>query len=209
MVPATMGRYTIHHGVSENLKHITIVACLAASGEHVIPYVIRSQESDNLRQGLSKKGIEFRRHLRLKKSQKAYVNGKSFAESGKSTFVPHVMKGRVDGGIEEQEAALLIDNYPRHITGDVMDSLTGAAVPAVTFAPRYFMQKRKHEGRQHFVMTFVTESFVAAKPIGNGPVTFFQLSITMDIHSRESSQLDRDVRLLRSFDKAVSPGAIK
>jgi hypothetical protein len=72
----------------------------------------------------------------MKKSQKVYVNGKSFAEYVKSTFVPHVMKGRVDGGIGEQEAGLLMDNCPSHIAGDVMDFLTASAVRVVTFAPR-------------------------------------------------------------------------
>jgi hypothetical protein len=40
---------TIHHAVNLNLKHITIIMCVAASGERVIPYVIRSQESEDLR----------------------------------------------------------------------------------------------------------------------------------------------------------------
>jgi hypothetical protein len=97
VVVSTMGRETIHHGVNRNLKHITIVTCVAANGKHVIPYVITSQDLENPRQRLRKKGIEFRRHLNLKKSQKASVNGKFFAEYVKSTFVPYVMKVRVDG----------------------------------------------------------------------------------------------------------------
>jgi hypothetical protein len=80
LVPAAMGRQTIHHGVNRNFKHITIVTCVAVSGEYGIPDVITSHDWENLRQGLRKKGIEFARHLTLKKSHKAEVNGNSFAE---------------------------------------------------------------------------------------------------------------------------------
>jgi chorismate-pyruvate lyase len=39
-----------------------------------------SQESDGLREVLTKMGIQFERHLILKKSQKPYVKAESFAE---------------------------------------------------------------------------------------------------------------------------------
>jgi hypothetical protein len=45
------------------------------------------------------------------------------------------MKARVDGGIEEQEAVLLMDNCPSHITGDVMDLFMAAGIRLVIFAP--------------------------------------------------------------------------
>jgi hypothetical protein len=35
-----MGSQTIHHGVHRKLKHITVITCVAASGEHVIPYIV-------------------------------------------------------------------------------------------------------------------------------------------------------------------------
>jgi hypothetical protein len=41
----------------------------------------------------------------------------------------------VSTGIEEQEAVLLMDNCPSHITGDVMDLLTAPGVRVVTLAP--------------------------------------------------------------------------
>jgi hypothetical protein len=41
--------------------------CAETSGEHVVPYIIASQESDELLEALRKKGIEFGRHLILKK----------------------------------------------------------------------------------------------------------------------------------------------
>jgi hypothetical protein len=68
--PSAVSSQTIHHGANRNLKHIAVITCVAASGEYVIPYTITSQESDDLRETLRKKGIEFGRHLILKKNQK-------------------------------------------------------------------------------------------------------------------------------------------
>jgi hypothetical protein len=99
--PAAMGGQTIHHGVNRNLKHITIRTCVAASGEHVIPCIITSQESDDLREALRKKVIDFGWYLILKKSQEPYINTKSFAEYVKSTFVLHVASTPVERGIEQ------------------------------------------------------------------------------------------------------------
>jgi hypothetical protein len=42
VVPTAMGSRTIYHGVNRNLKHITVMTCVARSGEHVIPYIITS-----------------------------------------------------------------------------------------------------------------------------------------------------------------------
>jgi hypothetical protein len=36
VVPTSIGSQTIHHGVNRNLKHITVIKCIAASLEHVI-----------------------------------------------------------------------------------------------------------------------------------------------------------------------------
>jgi hypothetical protein len=61
---------TIHHGVNRNPKHVTIVTCVAASGEHLIPYLITPQDSPALHDDLERHGIEFDRHLTIKGRQK-------------------------------------------------------------------------------------------------------------------------------------------
>jgi hypothetical protein len=43
--PPSLRSQTIHHGVNRNPKHVTIVTCVAASGEHLIPYLLTSQDS--------------------------------------------------------------------------------------------------------------------------------------------------------------------
>jgi hypothetical protein len=56
----------IHHGVSRSLKHITVRGSMAASGQHVISYIITSQESDDLQGELRKKGIECAAEFEIK-----------------------------------------------------------------------------------------------------------------------------------------------
>jgi hypothetical protein len=48
----------IHYRVNRNLKHITVITEVTASGEHVVPYIITFQESDDLREALRKKAME-------------------------------------------------------------------------------------------------------------------------------------------------------
>jgi cobalamin biosynthesis Co2+ chelatase CbiK len=89
----------IHHGVKRNLKHVTVITCVAASGEHVISDMITSQESGDLREALRKKGIEFEGYVILKKCQKPYV---------KRTFIPHGIRIHLERGIEQEDAVLWI-----------------------------------------------------------------------------------------------------
>jgi ABC-type molybdate transport system ATPase subunit len=81
------------------------------------------------------KGIEFGRHLILKKNQKSYVNSKSFTEYIKSTFMPHVARIHAAREVEREDAALLMDNCQSHLTSDVRDCLNTARVSVVTFRP--------------------------------------------------------------------------
>jgi hypothetical protein len=54
LVPASPCGQTIYHGVNRNLKHITIVTCLAASGKHLTAYLLTFQDSRSLRVNLQK-----------------------------------------------------------------------------------------------------------------------------------------------------------
>jgi hypothetical protein len=85
---------------------------------------------------VSKKEIQFGRHLILKESQKADVNGKCSAESLKSALVPLVMKMRIDRGIGEQETMASMHDRPGHTTGDVMNFAATASLRVVSVALR-------------------------------------------------------------------------
>jgi hypothetical protein len=59
VVPTSMGRQRIHDEVNRNLKHITVITCVAMRGKYVILYIMMSQESDDSQRALRKKSIEF------------------------------------------------------------------------------------------------------------------------------------------------------
>jgi hypothetical protein len=58
VIPASTAGDSIHHGVNRNLKHVPIVKCIEASGEHPIPDLIQSQGWESLGR-LARKIIEF------------------------------------------------------------------------------------------------------------------------------------------------------
>jgi hypothetical protein len=107
---------------------------LAAGGEHLIPYVRTSQDLKSLRVDLQTHGLEFGRHLIMQGSQKACVNGKIFGEYIKSVCLPYVAKVQSEREIEREEAVLLVDNCPGHLTSEVLAVLTTARVRIVQFS---------------------------------------------------------------------------
>jgi hypothetical protein len=99
---------------------------VAPGGEDLNPYVLTSQDSKSLRVDLQKSRIEFGKHLIMQGSQKIYVNGKISPEYIKSVFLPYITKVLSEAEIEQEEAALSMDNYPGHLTSEMMDMPTTA-----------------------------------------------------------------------------------
>jgi hypothetical protein len=64
-VPAWLHGERIHHGVNRNLKHVTIVPCVAASREHPVPHFLSSQDSKFFQVDLQKHEIELGKRLTM------------------------------------------------------------------------------------------------------------------------------------------------
>jgi hypothetical protein len=58
-VPTTMDGRRIHHAVSRNVKHISVIACVSAAGESHMPYIIISQNSPAVQEQLRQQGVRF------------------------------------------------------------------------------------------------------------------------------------------------------
>jgi hypothetical protein len=52
-------RCMIHHGISRKVKHISVIACVFAARESLIPYTITLQDSPSVREQLEKHGVRF------------------------------------------------------------------------------------------------------------------------------------------------------
>jgi hypothetical protein len=134
IVQAALNDQTINHGINRNLKDITVVTCVEASGEYLIQYVVTSQDSSAFQFELQKLGIEFHGHLEIVPSQKPSVNGKTFVSHIRTVILPYVAKIRREIEIEDEEAAVLMDNCQCHVTSEVMTLLTQPKVRVITFA---------------------------------------------------------------------------
>jgi hypothetical protein len=78
LVPTTMLGQTIHHGISRTVKHISVIACISAAGESLIPYMITSQDSASVREQLKKHGVRFGTGLVLKSNAEPDINREMF-----------------------------------------------------------------------------------------------------------------------------------
>jgi hypothetical protein len=59
IVPSMMRGQTIDHAIPMNLKHISVVACISGTGEHVTPFWFGRREMSPWRESLKLKGPEW------------------------------------------------------------------------------------------------------------------------------------------------------
>jgi hypothetical protein len=87
--PKTMGEQMIHHKIHQNVKHVSVIACVSAAGESIIPYIVISQDSSRVREQLRTHGVQFSTDLILKQRTEAYFNGEMFLEYIRMLFLPN------------------------------------------------------------------------------------------------------------------------
>jgi hypothetical protein len=135
VVPRTAATQTVHHGISRSLKHLSIITCISAGGACLSRYMLSSQATGPVIRSLERTGVRFGRDLVLTQRSKAYINGSLFADYIRKVFLPHLTRVRTEENLLEEEATLLMDNCPAHLTQEVLGLLNDARVRIVTFAP--------------------------------------------------------------------------
>jgi hypothetical protein len=135
IVPTTMIGEPIHHSVSKSVKHISVIACVSAAGESLIPFIVTSQMSDNILKRLMSRDVRMGVDFLLRQRSKPYVSRKLFLEYIKKIFLPYLNELRDMEQFEGREAVLLMDNCSAHISDEVVAVLTEARVRIITFAP--------------------------------------------------------------------------
>jgi hypothetical protein len=88
MVPGGFARQTVHHGISRNLKNITITMCLFTGGVCLVPRVVTFQAIKPVWLQLGETGIRVERDLHLKRRQKVCINGEFFVDYIRVVFLP-------------------------------------------------------------------------------------------------------------------------
>jgi hypothetical protein len=117
------------------VEHISVIACVSAAGESLLPYIVTPQNSSTVQEHLKKQGIRFGRDFTLKFDQKPYVNAGIFLDDIRTVFLPYVDTLRAMAAFAQEVAVSLMDNYSAHVSDDVIRILTEAMVRIITFAP--------------------------------------------------------------------------
>jgi hypothetical protein len=114
IVPSTMRGQTIYHAVHGNLKHISVVACISAAGEHMMPFLVCSQGNTAVKRKFKIEGFRTGVYLILKSRHRPYMNSQLFTEYISTVFLPYIDKLRSNEEFADKEAVLLMDNCPIH-----------------------------------------------------------------------------------------------
>jgi hypothetical protein len=116
VVPISVAAHNIHHRISRNVKHVSIVTCISAGGACLIPYLVTSQDSTALHRALEATGMQIGKHLILKQRAKPDVNADLFENDVRTVFLPHLAITRIMQNVRNGEIVLLMDNCSPHLT---------------------------------------------------------------------------------------------
>jgi aspartate-semialdehyde dehydrogenase len=104
----------IFHGIHRGLEHISVVACISASGDHMMPFVVSSQISDAVVWKFKIEGFRTGTEIILQKREKPYMNPELFHEHIPTILLPHIAKLRSNLGATDELAVLLIEKCSVH-----------------------------------------------------------------------------------------------
>jgi hypothetical protein len=90
MVLLAMKGQTIFHGIHRNLKHIYVIACISAAGEHMTPFSVSSQVNPTVERRFKSEGFRLGVDLILKHRNKPYMSSQLFAEYIPTVLLPYV-----------------------------------------------------------------------------------------------------------------------
>jgi hypothetical protein len=90
VVAQALDGQTIHHRVSRNVRHISIISCVGTGGESLTPYVVTSQDSKRVRERLKSRRVRLGVDFVLRYRSKPYVNGEFCLEYINIIFIPYL-----------------------------------------------------------------------------------------------------------------------
>jgi hypothetical protein len=90
IVPSAKKGQTIFRGVHQNLKHISVLACISAAGEYVTLFFVFPQVYPTVERRLKSEGLERGVDLIRKHGNKTYMSSQLFAEYISTVMLPYV-----------------------------------------------------------------------------------------------------------------------
>jgi hypothetical protein len=135
VIPITVSAHNIHHRISRNVKHMSIVTWISGDGACLTPYVITSQDSAALHRAIEATGMQIGKQLILKHRATPDVNADFFENYIRTVFLPQLAITWIMPNIPEEDAVLLMDNWSPQLSPLVIDLLSNSHVRIVTFAP--------------------------------------------------------------------------
>lgn len=111
LVPPDVRACDVHYPVKRNEKRITLLGCISAAGDSLMPLCITSQKTidiDVLKAGYTPDRVAF------SYSDTGYVTEQLFRKWLVKIFVPHIQSLRARRGCPDQKAFLIMDNCTCH-----------------------------------------------------------------------------------------------
>jgi hypothetical protein len=115
------------------LKHLSVIACVSAAGESLIPDIVPSQGSPVIRAQLKKRGVCFGTAFILKSRAKPYINAENFEKQIRTVFLSNLDELQSLEEFSAEDAILLMDNCPSHVGEMILNLLHDARVHVITW----------------------------------------------------------------------------
>jgi hypothetical protein len=122
----------IERKVRTTINHLTVLTCVAASGDALCPMMVTSHKvPDDIYHGGHRPGKNFL----IERNAKPYVDRPLFENFIRHQLIPHIAALRTNPCYSKAEAVLLIDNCSAHVTPEIFRLLSENHVKIVIFAP--------------------------------------------------------------------------
>jgi hypothetical protein len=136
IVPSVMRQQKIFHGIHHGLKHISVVTCISAGGDHMISFLVSCQATEAVVvRKLKAEGFRMGIDIILEKRDKPYMNAVLFHEYISTVLLPYIARVRPNPGLEHEPAVIVMDGCSVHIHDDTLQELAARRVKVMIFPP--------------------------------------------------------------------------
>jgi hypothetical protein len=110
-VPAGVAKEDVYHPVSRRHRHMTLFACVSASGDVLTPLVIPASPISG---ALWRRGLRQGEDVMIRHCSLAYITEELFCEYISNVLIPYVLAVRDRPGFQNEMTVLLMDSAVPH-----------------------------------------------------------------------------------------------